>query len=272
MNQEPILVTGATGKTGSRIALLLEARGFSVRRASRSFEPAFDWTQPETYPAALRGCRAAYICYYPDYAFPGTAAALTAFTEAATRAGVEHLVMLVGRGEAHATKAETVVRRSGIPTTVLRSAWFAQNFSEGAMFQGVCDHVISMPGGNVREPIVDLDDLCEVASRMLIAVPGDRVLEITGPTAISFADMSEILSQELKRTIRHQPISFDEFYDALRSVTDANYARIVTDIAQETFDGRNEATSPDVELMLGRPPTDFATFARRAVEAGAWSQ
>ncbi len=98
MNQEPIPVTGATGKTGSRIALLLEARGFSVRRASRSFQPAFDWTRPETYPAALRGCRAAYICYYPDHAFPGTAAALTAFTEAATRAGVEPMINSIETG------------------------------------------------------------------------------------------------------------------------------------------------------------------------------
>ena len=84
--------------------------------------------------------------------------------------------------------------------------------------------------------------------------------------------MAEILSKELKRTIRYRPISFDDFYDALRSVTDANYAQIVTDIALETFDGRNEPTSTDIELMLGRPPTDFATFARRAVGAGVWDK
>ncbi len=270
MNQEPILVTGATGKTGSRIAQQLEARGAAVRRAGRSFEPVFDWSRPETYQAALQGCRASYICYYPDYAFPGTAKALNAFTDAATRAGVEHLVMLVGRGETHAINAETVVRRSGIPTTVLRSAWFAQNFSEGAMLEGVIDRVIAMPGGNVREPIIDLDDLCEVASRMLMAVPGDRTLELTGPAALSFEEMTDILSRELNREITYQPISFDEFFDVLNSVADQDYARIVTDIAQETFDGRNEPVSSDVELILGRPATHFATFARRAFKAGAW--
>ncbi len=159
MNNRTILVTGATGKTGARIAKRLESRGLPVRRASRGSEPGFDWAEPASYSAVLKGCRAVYLCYHPDYAFPGTTEALSAFSGVAREAGVEHIVMLAGRGESHALQAEQTVRRSGIPTTALRSAWFAQNFSEGALLPGVREGVIAMPGGGVREPVIDLDDL-----------------------------------------------------------------------------------------------------------------
>jgi uncharacterized protein YbjT (DUF2867 family) len=59
--QAPILVTGATGKTGRRIAARLEAAGHAVRHGSRSADPAFDWETPDTWAPALAGCRAAYI-------------------------------------------------------------------------------------------------------------------------------------------------------------------------------------------------------------------
>ena len=270
MNQRPILITGATGKSGSRIASLLDARGANVRRGGRELETRFDWCRPETFASALQDCGAAYLCYYPDYAFPGAEEALTTFTKTAREAGVNHIVMLVGRGESHAIRAESTVRRGGIPTTVLRSAWFAQNFSEGAFLQGVRDSVVAMAGGDVREPVIDLDDLCEVAARMLLAAPSNRTLELTGPQSITFTQMTIALSQILKKPVKHLPISFEEFYEELRSVTDSSYARVVTDIAKETLDGRNERTSTDVERLLGRPATDFKTYARRAAAAGAW--
>ncbi len=71
MQDQPILVIGATGKTGSRVAAKLEALGHTVRRGSRNSATPFDWEAPETWPAALAGVRAAYVTYFPDLAFPG---------------------------------------------------------------------------------------------------------------------------------------------------------------------------------------------------------
>lgn len=99
MTDKPILVTGATGKTGSRIVNRLEARGETVRRGSRKAPAPFDWERPDTWQAALRDTRAAYICFYPDFAFPGALATLEAFTQAASESGVERLAMITGRGE-----------------------------------------------------------------------------------------------------------------------------------------------------------------------------
>ena len=37
------------------------------------------------------------------------------------------------------------------------------------------------------------------------------------------------------------------------------------------LDGRNARLTPGVEQALGRPPRDFAAYARQAAAAGAWS-
>src|SRR5688572_25066596 len=104
--QAPILVTGATGKTGRRIAQRLADAGHVVRRGSRSASPAFDWEDPATWPAALAGCRAAYVAFVPDLAVEGSLAAIRAFLDVAAAQGVRRIVLLSGRGEPEAQVCE----------------------------------------------------------------------------------------------------------------------------------------------------------------------
>jgi nucleoside-diphosphate-sugar epimerase len=54
---KPILVLGATGKTGGRVAQRLTERGIALRAGSRAAEPPFDWDNHATWPTALRGDR-----------------------------------------------------------------------------------------------------------------------------------------------------------------------------------------------------------------------
>ena len=110
MQDRPILVIGATGKTGRRVASRLKARGLPVSCGSRSSATPFDWEAPETWAPALRGARAAYVTYFPDLAFPGAVEKLESFCETARDVATEHLVLLSGRGEHHARLGEEVVR------------------------------------------------------------------------------------------------------------------------------------------------------------------
>jgi len=48
-------------------------------------------------------------------------------------------------------------------------------------------------------------------------------------------------------------------------------ADVFTAIARETLDGRNAHLTDGVQRALGRPPRDFAEFARGAARAGAWA-
>src|SRR6187431_2030847 len=188
-NEPLILLTGGTGTTGRRIADRLRARHIAVRIASRSGTPPFDWDRPETWPALLDGATSAYIAYSPDIAMPGAVDIVDRFSRVAVDAGVEHLVLLSGRGEDAALAAEQVVRASGARRTIVRSSWFAQNFSEGQFLEATRSGTIAMPAGNVAEPFVDVEDIADVATAALVDSGHDGlVYEVTGPRLLTFAD------------------------------------------------------------------------------------
>ncbi|MCP1337812.1 Rossmann-fold NAD(P)-binding domain-containing protein [Futiania mangrovi] len=272
MQTKPILVIGATGKTGSRVSARLDALGHPVRRGSRQSATPFDWDAPETWPSALEGVGSAYISYFPDLAFPGAVEKLASLCETAKAAGVGHLVLLSGRGEHHARLGEDVVRASGVDFTIVRAAWFAQNFSEGQLRAPVLAGVLPMPGGDTPEPIVDIEDIADVAVAALTQ-DGHRgqLYEVTGPRLMTFAEMAAELSAAIGREIRYMPISFDEFHATVARSGGEFVADVFTAIARETLDGRNAHLCDGVQRALGRPPRDFADFARAAASSGAWS-
>ncbi|MCE8519289.1 NAD(P)H-binding protein [Ruegeria pomeroyi] len=271
MQHQPILVIGATGKTGSRVAAKLEAKGLPVRRGSRNSGTPFDWEAPETWAPALTGARAAYVTYFPDLAFPGAVEKLESLVETAKDVGVEHLVLLSGRGEHHARLGEEVVRQSGVDFTIVRAAWFAQNFSEGYLRDPVLAGVLPMPGGDIAEPIIDIEDIADVAVAALTEEGHKgRLYEVTGPRLMTFAEMAGVLSEVTGQKIRHIPISFEDFHANVAAAGGDFVADVFTAIARETLDGRNAHTADGVMQALGRPPRDFAEFARSAAKADAW--
>lgn len=272
MTDRPILVIGATGKTGSRVASRLEAQGQPVRRGARNAATPFDWEAPETWAPALRGARAAYVTYFPDLAFPGAVEKLESLCETARDVQVGHLVLLSGRGEHHARLGEEVVRHSGIDFTLVRAAWFAQNFSEGYLRDPVLAGVLPMPGGDVAEPIIDIEDIADVAVAALTeAGHKGQLYEVTGPRLMTFADMAAELSRATGRDIRHIPISFEDFHANITQAGGSFVADVFTAIARDTLDGRNAHTTDGVQRALGRTPRDFADFAVAAASAGAWT-
>ncbi len=157
------LVVGGTGKTGRRVAERLTARGGPVRIGSRSGEPPFDWRDQATWAPALRDVESAYVTYYPDLAVPGAAATVGAFARLAVRNDVRRLVLLSGRGEEGALLGEREVQDSGADWTILRSAWFSQNFGEGFFLDQVLGGEVALPVGSVREPFLDAEDIADVA-------------------------------------------------------------------------------------------------------------
>ena len=271
MSRKPILVVGATGKTGARVLAKLTALGLPVRPGARGAAIPFDWDQPATWAPVLSGTSRAYVTYFPDLAFPGAVDRLAAFTSVAAACGLERIVLLSGRGEHHARLGEEVVRRAGIPFTIIRAAWFAQNFSEGYLRDPILAGVLPMPGGDIAEPIIDIDDIADVA---VAALTEDghtgRLYEVTGPRLMSFAEMAATLSDATGRPIRHIPISFDDFHANVAASGGEFVADVFTAIARETLDGRNARTADGVEQALGRKPRDFADFAAAAAASGAW--
>jgi uncharacterized protein YbjT (DUF2867 family) len=266
------LVLGGTGKTGRRIVERLEARGEPTRVGSRSAHLPFDWERPDTWTPALRDVKAVYLSFYPDLAVPGALAAVSSVASLAARHGVERLVLLSGRGEEEAERAEGAVASVGIDWTIVRCAWFNQNFSESYLLDPIVAGELALPAGDVPEPFVDADDIADVAVAALTdSRHAGRLYELTGPRLLTFADAVGEIASATGRDLRYVPVSLDEYASLLaeHGVPD-EFVSLLGYLFSEVLDGRNARLGDGVQRALGREPRDFGTFARESAAAGIW--
>ena len=272
------LVIGGTGKTGRRIAQRLEERGHSTRVVARSTTPPFDWSQPANWNHAFKGVTAAYVSYAPDLAIPGAVDAIRAVVECAVNSGVERLVLLSGRGEEEAQRCERIVQTAGIKWTIVRASWFNQNFSEGEFLDMVLGGTIALPAGDVPEPIVDADDIADVAVAALTedGRTGQKhtgqIYEVTGPRALTFNQVAVEIAHASGREVRHLQIPHATFTASIaESGAPKDIAWLLDYLFSTVLDGRNTHVCDGVQRALGRKPIDFADFARRAAASGLWN-
>jgi uncharacterized protein YbjT (DUF2867 family) len=269
----PTLVISNTGKTGSRVAARLQARGLPTRGGSRSADPPFDWEDRDTWAAALDGAGAAYVSYYPDIAIPGAVEGITAFADTALEQGVRRLVLLSGRGEEEAQRAERVVRESGADWTIVRCSWFNQNFSEGFFADGVAEGEVVLPRAAVPEPFVDVEDIADVAATAL-SEDGHigKVYELTGPRLLTFEQAVGEISAAIGRELRYVPVSIEEYAAAAREQgVPEDIIEFLRYLFGEVLDGRNASITNGFQRAVGREPRDFSQYAREAAAAGVWN-
>ena len=266
------LVLGGTGKTGRRVAERLKAKGHDVRIGSRAAVPSFDWDNEKSWDAALKGVTAVYITYAPDLAMPGAVDAIQAFVDLAKRRGVKRLVLLSGRGEAEAQACERIVQNAGLEWTIVRASWFNQNFSEGAFIDMVLGGAITLPAGDQVEPFVDVDDIADVAVAALREDDHNgQVYEVTGPRLMTLADVAADLSRAAGREISYINVPHDGFVAQVASSGAPKDVVWMLDYLFSTvLDGRNAYLTDGVQRALGRPPKDFAEYARNVAATGVW--
>ena len=273
MNKSPILIVGKNGKTGARVNHRLQALGYATRPVSRSTTPAFDWENPATWQSAIKGTSAAYVTYQPDLAVPNAESDIRAFMRVAIEDGLQHVVLLSGRGEEGAQRAEEILKASGIAWNIVRASWFSQNFSESFMLDGIMAGELVLPAGDTVEPFVDVDDIADVVVAALTE-PGhrNRLFEVTGPRALTFAQCIEEISGALGRPIKYTSIPVDHYIHALRDEgVPEDLQWLLRELFTVVFDGRNSNVMSGVEEALGRPPTDFTTYVQKTIESGVWS-
>lgn len=273
-----VLVTGATGKTGTALVKSLRARGVPLRAGSR--RPAaqdtdavrFDWDDPATHSAALHGMDRVFLVPPPSALDP--LPVVEPFLAQARRAGVRRLVLLgsavvfpdaPGRLEL----ADQVKQQPG--WVVLRPAGFMQNFlpphplGDGIRQRGE----IRTAAGDARVGWIDVQDVAAAAAELLSIVDVDADYQLDGPQALSYREAASIITAESGRPVRVRHVDVDELAAGYRAAgLPSAFAASLAAVEIATQAGEQAQLSTSVLHLTGRPPSSFGDFVRR--HADAW--
>lgn len=263
-----IVVIGGTGKTGRRVADRLSALGHEVRIGSRQSERPFAWEDEASWQPLLEGADGLYIAH-PDNTHPDAGAQIGRLAKLALERGVKRQVLLSGRAdEGFMDAVEAGFKNSGADWTILRPAWFMQNFSEMFFLDAVRAGELVLPVGDATEPFIDVEDVAAVAVEALFdGRHAGQIYELTGPELLGFEEAARVLSDATGRAIRFTPISFETYREGIvASGLPEEYAYTYAGIA----DGKLAYVTDDVERVLGRKARRFVDYARDAAGSGVW--
>jgi uncharacterized protein YbjT (DUF2867 family) len=149
----------------------------------------------------------------------------------------------------------------------------ARRASRSAPSRSILDGEVFLPAGAVGEPFVDAEDIADVVVEALTGTgQSGRVFELTGPRLLTFEQAIAEISAAAGRPIRYTQVSPDEFAAALKAEqVPPDLTWLMTYLFSEVLDGRNETLADGVREALGRPPRDFADYARATAGTGVWT-
>lgn len=276
-----VLVTGASGNIGRVVAEVLAATpGVEVRTGHRSpAVPAggvlFDFTDASTWPAAFAGVEAMLLVRPP--AVGNVKGDLLPAVTAAREAGVRRVVFLSLQGAErnkvvpHAS-VEAWLRSSGMVWTFVRPSFFCQNLSTTHAADIPDRDQVMVPAGGGATAFVDAEDVGAVAAAALLDPlrHAYRAWTVTGPQALTYAQVAEILTEELDRVIRYPRPGVWAYARHARTSLGMPWEMVAVTAAIYTTArlGLAATLSDDVRTVLGRDPVDVATFACR--ERAVW--
>ncbi len=269
------LVLGGTGKTGSRVASRLTGLGVPVRTAARhGGDTRFDWDDPATHRSAVEGADRVYLV--APVMRTRFAPQVSAFLDLAEGVGVRHVTYLSAYGielapaEVALRAVELdLMRRSTLTHSIVRPAWFMQNFSE--TFLMPVDDAIVVPTGSGGEAFVDAEDIAAVAAATL-ADPASHVgaeYAPTGPEVLTVRQAADIIGSVTHRPVRHVDVDRRSWVDSvIASGVPPEYGQMLQMLTETIASGRGSRPNDDVEKVTGAPPKSFTDFARGT--AAAW--
>ena len=269
-----ILVTGASGTVGSEVVKALGGRSAGVRAGYRTRPqnvPAgvesvkLDYERPETIRPALQGVDTLFL-------LSNTVEPERKVVDEAKRAGVKRIVKLsvIGAAEEGFTFArwhravEKHIEASGLGWTFLRPNGFMQNVVTYMGETIRSQSAIYSPAGNAAASHVDARDVGAVGARVLTDKGHEgKAYELTGPAALTYGQIAEILSRVLGRTIGYVPISPEQYRQAaVAAGTPEGYADALVDLNRYYLEGKASVVTPSVRQLTGRDAIPFEQFAR----------
>lgn len=269
-----LAVTGSTGAVGGLVARALAAEGVPQRLLARDPGRApqlpgaaplpFSYSDRAASALALAGVQTLFMVSAAENA--ERLGQHRAFIDSAHDAGVRHIVytsFIAAAGDATFTLArdhyatEEYIRSTGLEYTFLRDSLYLDFF--GAMVGA--DGVIRGPAGTGRVAAVARADVARTAVAVLRDVAAHRNLtyNLTGPAALSLAEVAGILSAARGDTVRYHDETVPEAYESRKPwgapdwQVDA-WVSTYTAIAS----GEMADVSADIETITGAKPVGLA--------------
>ncbi|OZD64266.1 nmra family transcriptional regulator [Rhodococcus sp. 05-340-1] len=261
-----IAIVGATGKTGRAVADALD--GIALVRRLRRSAPDYpvDLETGEGLAEAFTGCRGVY--FIAPNVHPDEPALVLRALDAAASAGVDHVVYhsvawpYSPRMPHHMDKARceddlrAICSEHGMHWTILQPCAYAQNFE--AVLDGSSTDLVVPYSLDSKFSLVSLDDVAEVAARVLIEGPElhhGATYELGGPEALSVRDVVRLVEVATGRVVASRSSSIDEW---MRLHSDSMSADEQHRLGAmfEFYDDRDFlAGSAVTAALLGREPT-----------------
>jgi len=278
-----VLITGATGNVGYEVIRSLNTMDHGLRitvgvrdlnqelsmRPERAIDKVhFDFMDPTTYAAALRGCDTLFLLRPP--AISAVKTYFAPLIAAAKVEGVKHIVFLSVQGVEKSRiiphhRIEQLIVESGIPHTFLRPAYFMQNFTTTLRRELVERKRIFLPAGKAHFTLIDIRDIGAVAALVITAPSSylNRALELTSAAPMGFQEMADELGRVLGITITYRSPNLLAFYLAQRK--DGVPAAMILVLIMLHFLPRFQqepAVTDVVGDIIGRAPISFTQFVR----------
>lgn len=283
-----ILVTGATGTTGSEVVRQLAAAGQKVRALVRDRKKAGkiegpeveiavgDLDRPATLEAPLQGIEKIFLVSSPD---PRVADLHRNLIEAAKRSGVRHIVRMAALGSRPDSpvsllrwhgESERILERSGIPYTFLRPHMFMQStlmFARSIAAEGT----FYAPLRDAKISLVDVRDIAAVAVGALTGRGHEsKAYDVTGPEALSFSDVAGKISAATGKPVKYVNVPPEAARKAMLGMGMPDWlVDGLLGLYAEWSAGRGASVSPAVGQVGKTKPRTYEQFARE--HAGAFT-
>lgn len=280
-SRSTVLVTGATGNTGTFLLRELERRGASIRAMVRQERDAAtlggtsvsvvigNFDDADSVSAALDGVDSAYLVTQSS---SSAESQQIRFAELAAAASVKHLVKLsqLAANERSPVRflryhaaVERRIRELGIGYTFLRPNLYFQGFLAFAATIAQAGRFFA-PIGSARVSAVDVRDIAAVAA-VAMTEPGhvNKTYTITGPSAVTHAEIGAAIGAAIGRDISFVDVPPEDFSKALSGLGVPTWQvdGLVEDCAHYARGEASEVSSA-VRDVSGAEPRDVTTFAR----------